>query len=149
MQVTSRESEKRRWISGADIRLPGQEAGGHVQATRGLYEALPKVLEEAKQKPVLAPADRQWEWHPQGAVGRRSGAMLGTRLCCDYRDNGHSAYKQAMLALTQRDCLTICFQDGWPATHRALRNRTFVLWDAAGCPPLARGRVKAKLSRLD
>jgi hypothetical protein len=32
--------------------------------------------------------------------------------------------------------LTVCFQDGWPnAPHRALRNRTFEMWEAAGCPP--------------
>lgn len=32
--------------------------------------------------------------------------------------------------------LTVCFQDGWPnAPHGVLRNRTFNLWEAAGCPP--------------
>ena len=49
--------------------------------------------------------------------------------------NAHPAFKQAVIAAHARDtALTICFQDGWPATHRALRNRTFVMWDAAGCP---------------
>ena len=32
--------------------------------------------------------------------------------------------------------LTVCFQDGWTnAPHRVLRNRTFEMWEAAGCPP--------------
>src|SRR6266480_4789930 len=65
-----------------------------------------------------------------------SAAMLGTRFVATIESNGHSAYKQAILAAHAQDtALTVCFQDGWPATHRALRNRTFVLWDAAGCPP--------------
>jgi nitronate monooxygenase len=138
MQVTSRESAKAALDLGADYLVcQGTEAGGHVQATRGLYEVLPNVLEEAKQKHVIA----------SGGIGNgvsirkallagASAAMLGTRFVATVESNGHPAYKQAMLAAHAQDtALTVCFQDGWPATHRALRNRTFVLWDAAGCPP--------------
>lgn len=138
MQVTSRESAKAALDLGADYLVcQGTEAGGHVQATRGLYEVLPNVLEEAQQKHVIA----------SGGIGNgvgirkallagASAAMLGTRFVATVESNGHPAYKQAMLAAHAQDtALTVCFQDGWPATHRALRNRTFVLWDAAGCPP--------------
>jgi nitronate monooxygenase len=138
IQVTSKESTKAALDLGADYLVcQGTEAGGHVQASRGLYEALPNVLEEAKQKPVIA----------SGGIGNgvgirkallagASAAMLGTRFGATIESNGHPAHKQAILAAHAQDtALTVCFQDGWPGTHRTLRNRTFILWDAAGCPP--------------
>src|SRR5215469_2521480 len=138
MQVTSRESARAALDLGADYLVcQGTEAGGHVQATRGLFEALPIVLDEAKQKPVVA----------SGGIGNgqairkvllegASSAMLGTRFVATVESNAHPAYKQAIVAAQARDtALTICFQDGWAATNRALRNRTLVMWEAAGCPP--------------
>ncbi|PYJ59988.1 MAG: 2-nitropropane dioxygenase [Verrucomicrobia bacterium] len=138
MQVTSRESAKAALDLGADYLVcQGTEAGGHVQATRGLYEALPKVLEEAKQKPVIASGGiGNGEGIRKALLAGASAAMLGTRFVATIESNGHPVYKQAILEAHAHDtALTVCFQDGWPATHRALRNRTFVLWDAAGCPP--------------
>jgi NAD(P)H-dependent flavin oxidoreductase YrpB (nitropropane dioxygenase family) len=108
-----------------------------VQATRGLYETLPIVLEEAREKPVIA----------SGGIGNGQGirdvllagasaAMLGTRFVATVESYAHPVYKQAIITAYANDtALTNCFQDGWPATHRVLRNRTFVMWDAAGCPP--------------
>jgi NAD(P)H-dependent flavin oxidoreductase YrpB (nitropropane dioxygenase family) len=63
--------------------------------------------------------------------------MLGTRFVATVEGNAHADYKKAIIAAHAKDtALTTCFQDGWPnAPHRALRNRTFVMWDAAGCPP--------------
>lgn len=137
MQVTSAESARVALDLGADYLVcQGTEAGGHVQATRGLYEALPIVLEEAREKPVVA----------AGGIGNGAGirkallagasaAALGTRFVATVESNAHPDYKHAILAAYAKDtALTICFQDGWPAMHRALRNRTFVMWDAAGCP---------------
>jgi nitronate monooxygenase len=137
MQVTSAESARAALDLGADYLVcQGTEAGGHVQATRGLYEALPLVLEEAREKPVVA----------AGGIGNGQGihkalsagasaAALGTRFVATVESNAHPEYKRALLAAYAKDtALTICFQDGWPATHRALRNRTFVMWEAAGCP---------------
>jgi nitronate monooxygenase len=138
LQVTSRESAKAALDLGADYLVcQGTEAGGHVQASRGLYEALPNVLEEAKQKPVIASGGiGNGEGIRKALLAGASAAMLGTRFVATIESNGHPAYKQAILAAHAQDtALTVCFQDGWPATHRALRNRTFVLWDAAGCPP--------------
>jgi nitronate monooxygenase len=138
MQVTSTESARAALDLGADYLVcQGTEAGGHVQATKGLYEALPKVLEEAKQKPVIASGGiGNGEGIRKALLAGASAAMLGTRFVATIECNGHPAHKQAILAAHAQDTvLTVCFQDGWPATHRALRNRTFVLWDAAGCPP--------------
>ena len=93
-------------------------------------------LEEAREKPVVA----------AGGIGNGQGihkalsagasaAALGTRFVATVESNAHPEYKRALLAAYAKDtALTICFQDGWPAADRALRNRTFVMWDAAGCP---------------
>jgi nitronate monooxygenase len=141
MQVTSTESARAALDLGADYLVcQGTEAGGHVQATKGLYETLPKVLEEAKQKPVVASGGiGDGNGIRKALLAGASAAMLGTRFVATIESNGHPAHKQAILAAHAQDtALTVCFQDGWPATHRALRNRTFVMWDAAGCPPPGR-----------
>jgi len=138
MQVTSRESARAALDLGADYLVcQGTEAGGHVQATRGLYEALPIVLEEAREKPVVASGGiGNGQAIRKALVAGASASMLGTRFVATVESNAHPAYKQAIVAAKARDtALTICFQDGWAATHRALRNRTLVMWEAAGCPP--------------
>lgn len=139
IQVTSPDSARAALDLGADYLVcQGTEAGGHVQANQGLYEALPAVLMQARQTPVVA----------SGGIGNgagirkallagASGAMLGTRFVATAESNAHPIYKRALINAHAKDTvLTTCFQDSWPsATHRALRNRTFVMWDAAGCPP--------------
>lgn len=139
IQVTSAESARAALDLGADYLVcQGTEAGGHVQANQRLYEALPTVLMEARQTPVVA----------SGGIGDGAGirkallagasaAMLGTRFVATAESNAHPVYKGALIKAHAKDTvLTTCFQDSWPsATHRALRNRTFAMWDAAGCPP--------------
>lgn len=137
MQVTSKESARMALDLGADFLVcQGTEAGGHVQAHRGLFETLPQVLEEAKGSPVIA----------AGGIGDGSGiskvlsagaggAMLGTRFVASNESNAHPDYKRALVGAKAADtALTMCFQNGWPAIHRVLRNRTFLAWEAAGCP---------------
>lgn len=137
MQVTSAESARAALDVGADYLVcQGTEAGGHVQATRGLYEALPIVLEEARQTPVVAAGGiGNGKGIYKALLAGASAAALGTRFVATVESNSHPDYKRALLAAYAKDtALTNCFQDGWPAMHRALRNRTFVMWDAAGCP---------------
>src|SRR5262245_24420801 len=66
-----------------------------------------------------------------------SGVLIGTRFVATKEANAHDEYKGAIARAKARDTvLTVCFQDGWPnATHRVLRNRTFQMWEEAGCPP--------------
>jgi len=138
MQVTSSESARAGLDLGADYLVcQGTEAGGHVQANRGLYEALPDVLREAKQTPVIASGGiGNGQGIRKALMAGASAAMLGTRFVATVESNAHPDYKQAITAAHAKDTvLTVCFQDGWPnATHRALRNKTFIAWDAAGCP---------------
>jgi nitronate monooxygenase len=98
IQVTSAESARAALDAGADYLVcQGTEAGGHVQASRGLYETLPIVLQEAKGKPVIA----------SGGIGNGAGvrkallagasaAMLGTRFVATIESNAHQDYKQAL-----------------------------------------------------
>jgi nitronate monooxygenase len=137
MQVTGAESARAALDVGADYLVcQGTEAGGHVQATRGLYESLPLVLEEAKKIPVIASGGiGNGQGIRKALLAGACGAALGTRFLATIESNAHADFKRAVIAAHAQDtALTICFQDGWPATHRALRNRTFVMWDAAGCP---------------
>jgi nitronate monooxygenase len=139
MQVTSAESARAALDLGADYLVcQGTEAGGHVQAYQGLYEALPIVLREARQIPVVASGGiGNGKGIRKALLAGASAAMLGTRFVATIESNAHPAYKREIIKAHAKDTvLTTCFQDGWPsATHRALRNRTFVMWDAAGCPP--------------
>jgi nitronate monooxygenase len=138
MQVTSAESARAALDLGADYLVcQGTEAGGHVQATRELHETLPIVLEEARQRPVVASGGiGNGKGIREALLDGASAAMLGTRFVATVESYAHPAYKQAIIAAHANDtALTNCFQDGWLATHRVLRNRTFVMWDAAGCPP--------------
>ena len=139
MQVTSAESARAALDLGADYLVcQGTEAGGHVQANRGLYETLPDVLKEARQVPVIASGGiGNGEGIRKALLAGASAAMLGTRFVATAESNAHPAYQRALIAAHAKDTvLTVCFERGWPnAIHRALRNRTFVMWDAAGCPP--------------
>lgn len=139
VQVTSAASARAALDLGADYLVcQGTEAGGHVQANSPLFETLPKVLDEAKGTPVIA----------AGGIGHgtgiramlsagASGVMLGTRFVATRESAAHQDYKNVLLRSNKGDTvLTVCFESGWPnATHRVLRNGTFVRWDAAGCPP--------------
>jgi nitronate monooxygenase len=139
MQVTSAESARAALELGVDYLVcQGTEAGGHVQANRGLYETLPDVLKEARQVPVIASGGiGNGEGIRKALLAGASAAMLGTRFVATAESNAHPAYQRALIAAHAKDTvLTVCFERGWPnAIHRALRNQTFVMWDAAGCPP--------------
>ena len=139
MQVTSTESARAALDLGADYLVcQGTEAGGHVQANRGLYDTLPEVLKEARQVPVIASGGiGNGQGIRKALLAGASAAMLGTRFVATTESNAHPTYQRALIASHAKDTvLTVCFERGWPnAIHRALRNRTFVMWDAAGCPP--------------
>ena len=112
-----------------------------MQANSRLHETLPKVLDQAKLTPVIAAGGIG-----NGADIRRmlsagaSGALLGTRFVATRENSAHQEYKNALLKADKGDTvLTVCFEGGWPnATHRVMRNGTFVRWDAAGCPPVGK-----------
>ena len=139
VQVGSANGAKRAFDAGAEyVVCQGIEAGGHVQGTMPLMEALPAVVAVAGDRPVFA----------AGGIGNgrgirkvldagASGAMLGTRFVATQESYAHPDYKEALVrADSDQTVLTVCFDGGWTnATHRSVRNSTFINWEAAGCPP--------------
>jgi nitronate monooxygenase len=116
----------------------GTEAGGHVQSTKALYEVLPAVIDEAKTVPVVAAGGIANGAHIRRALlAGASGVLIGTRFIATKEAGAHDEHKGAIIRAKAADTvLTVCFQDGWAnAPHRALRNRTLEMWEAAGCLP--------------
>lgn len=139
VQVTTPAGAKRALDLGVDFLIcQGIEAGGHVQSTCSLGDVLPRVVEAARDVPVVA----------AGGIGDgagiaralalgAAGAMLGTRFVATQESGAHPAYKKRLTEATATDtALTVCFDGGWPyAPHRVLRNTTLEAWEAAGSPP--------------
>jgi len=138
IQVSSHIGARQALDVGADYLIcQGTEAGGHVQAIAGLYENLPRVVEEAAQVPVLAAGGIATGVHIRKALlAGASGVLIGTRFVATREAEGHEEWKNALVRAHSEDSvLTVCFQDGWAnAPHGVLRNRTVEMWEAAGCP---------------
>ncbi len=135
IQVVNAEGARIALDLGADFLVcQGTEAGGHVEASRGLYETLAIVLEEAGKTPVIAAGGiANGEGIYNALAAGASAAALGTRFVATAESRAHPEYKRALVTANAKDtALTICFQDGWPAMHRVLRNRTFIMWETAG-----------------
>jgi nitronate monooxygenase len=131
----------------------GIEAGGHVQSSTPLYELLPRVVERAKDTPVLAAGGISRGGDIANALrAGASGVLVGTRFVATQESMAHPEYKAALVGAAAADtALSVCFQDGWPgAVHRTLRNRTLERWEAAGCPPVGQrpgeGDIVARLA---
>ena len=139
--------------AGADYLIcQGTEAGGHVQATKALYDVLPDVLNEAKTVPVIAGGGIANGAHIRRALlAGASGVLIGTRFVATKEAGAHDEYKGAIARAKAPDTvLTVCFQDGWPsAPHRVLRNTTFEKWEAAGCPPAGKRPGEGRYSRYE
>ena len=138
VQVSTCDGARMALDDGADFLVcQGVETGGHVQATQTLFQVLPQIVEEAGRTPVVAAGGIA-----SGADIARvlrlgaAGALLGTRFVASVESLAHDAYKQLLVeSHADRSALTLCFDGGWPyAAHRVLRNRTFEIWEAAGCP---------------
>jgi len=138
IQVASAAGARRAIDAGTDYLIcQGTEAGGHVQASSALYDTLSSVIDEAKQVHVLAAGGIASGAHIRRALlAGASGVLIGTRFIATKEAAVHDEWKSALTRARAADTvLTLCYQDGWPnALHRVLRNKTFAMWDAAGCP---------------
>lgn len=139
VQVASAAGARRAIDAGADYLIcQGTEAGGHVQASWSLYDTLSSVVDEAKHVHVLAAGGIANGAHIRRALlAGASGVLIGTRFIATKEAAVHDDWKSALTRARAADTvLTLCYQDGWPnAPHRILRNATFTMWEAAGCPP--------------
>lgn len=123
--------------AGADFLIAqGIEAGGHVQTTTPLATLLPQVLAEAEDLPVIAAGGiASGPAIAQAIAMGAAGVMMGTRFVAATESGAHDAYKQAIVDAAEGDtAYTPCFDGGWPAMQRVLRNDTLATWEAAGCP---------------
>jgi nitronate monooxygenase len=139
IQISGVGGARRALDAGADYLIcQGTEAGGHVQATKPLYEVLPAVVDEAKTIPVVAAGGIANGTHIRRALlAGAAGVLVGTRFVATMEAGAHDEYKSAISRAKAADTvLTVCFQNEWSnAPHRTLRNRTLEMWEAAGCPP--------------
>ncbi|HEV8535232.1 MAG TPA: nitronate monooxygenase [Candidatus Limnocylindria bacterium] len=119
--------------------MQGSEAGGHVKATRSIWENLPDAVAATKPTPVIA----------SGGIGDgraiaralamgAQGVSLGTRFVASEEAWIHAHYKRRVVEASAADTFYSpdLYDVGWKdAPHRTIKNRTFARWDAAGRPP--------------
>jgi nitronate monooxygenase len=140
--VGTAEEARRSVASGADVIVAqGREAGGHVWGTIGTLPLVPAVVDAVAPVPVIA----------AGGIGDARGvaavlalgaqaAWLGTRFLLAEEMPIHEDYRRRLMAAAETDAQLYpnLYEVGWPdSPHRALRNSTANMWEAAGRPPLA------------
>ncbi len=122
--------------------LQGSEAGGHVKATRSIWETLPATVKALGSTPVVA----------SGGIGDgraiaralslgAQGVSLGTRFVASEEAWIHPTYKRRIVAAKAGDTALEpdLFYVGWrDAPHRFLKNKTYRAWVEAGRPPIGR-----------
>jgi nitronate monooxygenase len=133
------EEAKRFADNGVDfICAQGWEAGGHVRGEVTTMALVPAVADAVSPVPVLAAG---------GIVDGRGiaaalalgaqGVWLGTRFLLAEEAPLHDDYRERLLRARAEDAVYArdLFDVGWEnAPHRALRNETWELWEAAGSP---------------
>ena len=139
--VGSAEEARRAAASGVDVVVAqGWEAGGHVRSEIATLPLVPAVVDAVAPLPVIA----------AGGIGDARGvaavlalgaqaAWLGTRFLLADEFAVHEEYRHRLLDATETDAQWYAdlYDVGWPdAPHRALRNSTAEMWEAAGRPPL-------------
>jgi nitronate monooxygenase len=137
VQVSSRQGAEKALALKPDFLIcQGVEAGGHVQATSQLFPTLREVLELAEDVPVVAAGGMSTGHDIRHAMeAGASGVVLGTRFMATNESDAHDIYKQNLIDAGENStAYTICFNRDWTATHRVLRNKTFLKWEAEGCP---------------
>lgn len=137
VQVGHPQGAKAAREAGADFLIAqGIEAGGHVQSTTALANLLPQVIAEAGDVPVIAAGGIASGPAIAAAIALgAAGVMMGTRFVAASESGAHDAYKQAIVNASDGDtAYTPCFDGGWPAMQRVIRNDTLAAWEAAGCP---------------
>jgi nitronate monooxygenase len=137
--VGSAEEARRAVAAGVDVIVAqGWEAGGHVWGGVATLPLVPAVVDAVAPVPVIA----------AGGIGDARGvaavlalgaqaAWLGTRFLLAEEAPVHEDYQRRLIAAAETDAQWYpdLFEAGWPdAPHRAIRNTTAEIWEAAGRP---------------
>jgi nitronate monooxygenase len=137
IQVASKENAKAALEHNPDFLIcQGVEAGGHVQANESLLHSLKDVIVEAKEVPVLASGGITTGHDIRKILSTgAAGVVMGSRLIATMESDIHDEYKQSLVdAGLNSTVFTTCFNRDWFALHRVLKNKTYQMWQAAGCP---------------
>jgi len=141
-QVGTVEQARRALADGADVLIAqGEDAGGHLLATKPLARFLPELRDVAGERPVLAAGgihDR--ETAVRAIASGADGVWVGTRFLLTHESHAHDAYKERLLA-ADRTLVTMLFGLGWPARHRVVPNAATERWCARD--PLGPGWLRA------
>ena len=139
--VGSAEEARRAVGCGVDVIVAqGWEAGGHVWGRVATLPLVPAVVDAVAPVPVIA----------AGGIGDARGvaavlalgaqaAWLGTRFLLADEMPIHDEYRRRLIDATETDAewYPDLYSVGWPGSpHRAIRNSTAEMWEAAGRPPL-------------
>ncbi len=139
--VGSAEEGRRAVASGVDVIVAqGWEAGGHVGSRIATLPLVPAVVDAVAPVPVIA----------AGGIGDARGvaavlalgaqaAWVGTRFLLAQEMPIHDEYRTRLTQAVETDAQWYpdLYDVGWPdSPHRALRNSTSEMWEAAGRPPL-------------
>jgi len=139
--VGSAEEARRAVASGVDVVVAqGWESGGHVRSQVATLPLVPAVIDAVAPVPVIA----------AGGIGDARGvaavfalgaqaAWLGTRFLLAQEMPLHDEYRRRVIGAVETDAQWYAdlYDVGWPdAPHRALRNSTSKMWEAAGRPAL-------------
>ena len=114
---------------GADgLIAQGREAGGHLLGTEPTAAFLPRALEVANGRPVLAAGGIADAAGARAALEAGAAAVVaGTRFLLTEECGAHPAYKQRVLG-APRTIETLLFSMGWSDRHRVVPNAATERW---------------------
>jgi nitronate monooxygenase len=145
-QVGTEAGARQALAEGADgLVAQGIEAGGHLLAEAPLATFLPRVLDLAGGRPVLAAGGIASAGAARHALGTGADAVVaGTRFLLTEECRAHPGYQRRALG-AERTLDTLLFSMGWSDRHRVLPNAATDRW----CRRAERGpRPVVALNRL-
>jgi len=138
--VGSSEEARRAEAAGVDVVVAqGWEAGGHVWGTVATSVLVPAVRDAVSVPVVAAGGIADGRGLAAALALGADGAWVGTRFLLAEEAPVHAVFRQLLRDATEIDTVYTddLFHLGWEhAPHRALRNSTVALWEAAGRPPI-------------
>lgn len=138
--VASADEARRAEAAGVDVVVAqGWEAGGHVWGTVATMVLVPAVCDVVSTPVVAAGGIADGRGLAAALALGASGAWVGTRFLLAEEAPVHPVFRDLLVAAAETDTVYAddLFHLGWEdAPHRALRNSTVALWEAAGAPPI-------------
>jgi nitronate monooxygenase len=130
-QVGTQQQARQAIDDGVDgLIAQGAEAGGHLLGVEPTTAFLPKAIEAAAGRPVLAAGGIASRHSARAALDQGASAVVaGTRFLLTDECRAHPAYKQRVLG-AQRTLDTLLFSMGWSDRHRVVPNAATDRWCA-------------------